>query len=107
MEHTFLEYEGFTEKLLKIADEDDFFTLQWELEFDPEKGDLVRGLQGARKIRMAVRSQGKRGGARVIYYLRLETEIWLLDIYQKGSKSDLRDEDRKRILRAIARIKES
>ena len=45
------------------------------------------------KIRLAIGSKGKgkSGGARVITYLYIETEtVYLLTIYDKGEKGDLK-----------------
>jgi len=45
--------------------------VQAELAKDPTKGKVIQGTDGLRKIRMAARGKGKRGGARVIYYFVL------------------------------------
>jgi len=37
---------------------------------DPECGDLIPGTGGFRKVRVARKGMGKRGGARVIYIFR-------------------------------------
>ena len=105
MWYQFLEWDGFTDKLYEIASDAEYQIMQTELSVDPERGDIIRGLKGARKIRMALGGKGKRGGARVIYYFNLHEKIWLLDIYGKGSKSDLSWEDRKRIAAIVGFIK--
>ena len=38
------------------------------LSANPEKGEIVQGTEGVRKMRYARRGQGKRGGYRVVYY---------------------------------------
>jgi mRNA-degrading endonuclease RelE of RelBE toxin-antitoxin system len=48
------------------------------------------------KIRLAIESKGKgkSGGARVITYLYVETEtVYLLTIYDKGEKQDLKSNE--------------
>ena len=35
---------------------------------DPERGEIMQGTGGVRKVRVAVGGRGKSGGARVIYY---------------------------------------
>lgn len=102
---SFLEWPGFAEKLYRIASEDEYAALQNSLEKEPEKGSLIQGLGGARKIRMAIRGKGKSGGARVIYYLRIKKEIFFLDIYAKGDRKDLNDGERKVIARLVAELK--
>ena len=53
------------------------------------------------KIRLSVGSKGigKSGGARVITYLYIETEtVYLLTIYDKNEKSDLKPNELKEII---------
>lgn len=102
---SFWEWPGFAEKLYRIASEEEYAPLQNSLEREPEKGALIQGLGGARKIRMAIRGRGKSGGARVIYYLKTKKGIFLLDIYAKGNRKDLNEEERKVIARLVAEIK--
>jgi mRNA-degrading endonuclease RelE of RelBE toxin-antitoxin system len=43
-----------------------------------------------RKIRWASKGRGKRGGLRVIYYLRLtQGQIWLLTLYGKNVRETI------------------
>jgi len=70
----------------------------------PEKGDVIPGCGGLRKVRVADprRGKGKRGGARVIYLNIPEAErIDMLAIYSKDERDDL-DEDQRKVLRALA-----
>ena len=51
---------------------------------NPEAGDVIPGSGGVRKLRWGVAGRGKRGGLRVIYFLRLRNEeIWMLTLYTK------------------------
>jgi mRNA-degrading endonuclease RelE of RelBE toxin-antitoxin system len=53
------------------------------------------------KIRLAISSKrkGKSGGARVITYLYIETEtVYLLTIYDKNEKEDLKSNELKEII---------
>lgn len=62
---------------------------------DPERGRLIIGGGGIRKIRVAVAGRGKRGGARVIYYYHDQrTPIFLLTVFAKNEKSDLTARER-------------
>ena len=56
---------------------------------NPEAGDLIRGSGGCRKVRWSAAGQGKRGGARVIYFNADQTTIWLLIVYKKGEFDNL------------------
>lgn len=62
---------------------------------------MIEGTGGLRKVRVAARGKGKRGGARVIYYhVSSAAQIRLLLIYTKSRKDDL-SADEKRILRGL------
>lgn len=53
----------------------------------PDRGAVVRGSGGVRKLRWSQRGRGKRGGIRVIYYARShEGVIWMLTIYAKNEE---------------------
>ena len=57
---------------------------------NPERGDLIRGSGGLRKIRWAGSGRGKRGGLRVIYYWHVPgSTILFLLAYPKNEKEDL------------------
>ena len=53
-------------------------------------GDVMRGSGGVRKIRWGTAGRGKRGGIRVIYYLRpRQGEIWMLTRYAKNEAESI------------------
>lgn len=61
----------------------------------PTAGALVPGTGGVRKLRWTVGGKGKRGGARVIYYLHDELHpIYLLTVYLKNEKPGLKPAER-------------
>lgn len=63
--------------------------IDW-LAANPDAGDVVPGSGGCRKVRWTRPGMGKRGGARVIYFNRLEQgEIWLLMVYVKAKFDNL------------------
>ena len=65
---------------------------------NPEAGDVIPGSGGCRKVRWTRKGMGKRGGVRIIYFNRLANgEIWLLLIYAKN----VRDNIRGQVLRQI------
>jgi len=70
----------------------------------PMAGSVVRGSGGVRKVRWARKGKGKSGGARVIYYNRLENgEIWLLTIFAKSDRSTVPSHELKMIKEVIDR----
>ena len=98
----FIETPDFAAKFDKIASQDDMIRLQEELIENPEKGKLVKGTGGARKIRMRLQNRGKSGGARAIYYyVDFRGEVWFLQAYAKSEKSTLSATDKKRLFEFI------
>jgi mRNA-degrading endonuclease RelE of RelBE toxin-antitoxin system len=69
---------------------------------NPEAGRLVPGTGGVRKIRWGSQGQGKRGGARVIYYYYNQSiPVFALDIYAKNHKTDLSEADKRSLKRLL------
>ena len=85
----FVETSLFTRSIQQIATDDELRALQNDLVANPTKGDLIQGTGGLRKVRMAVRGQGKSGSARVIYLLATAETIYLVLAYAKGEKESL------------------
>ena len=57
---------------------------------EPEAGSVIPGSGGCRKIRWSRAGMGKRGGARVIYFCRLEAgELCMLLVYPKAEKDTI------------------
>ncbi len=54
-----------------------------------EAGAIITGSGGCRKVRWAISGQGKRGGARIIYFLHSNGIIWLLIVYKKAKFDNL------------------
>ena len=65
----FIETPTFTRQIQAIATDDELKELQRTLIAQPDKGDLIQGTGGLRKIRMTLGNQGKSCSARVIYFL--------------------------------------
>jgi mRNA-degrading endonuclease RelE of RelBE toxin-antitoxin system len=83
----------FTRQILELLDEESYRLLQLELVTTPEKGDLIKGSGGLRKIRWAPAGKGKRGGVRVIYYWAREDDLLLMLLaYAKSAEEDLTPE---------------
>jgi len=75
----FIETSIFTKLLSKYMKDDEYRLFQLYLMNNPDKGDLIKGCGGVRKIRWAINNKGKSGGIRVIYYWRDKaSETWLL-----------------------------
>lgn len=109
MKETFIESLEFTEWVKAYFPDDDLASVQRELMADPDRGDVMPGCGGLRKLRVADprRGKGKRGGARVIYLHVPEVDqIHLITVYGKDQKDDLSAEDKARY-RQLVRILKS
>lgn len=51
---------------------------------NPEAGAVIRGSGGCRKVRWSRSGIGKRGGARVVYFVARDEVVWLLIVYTKA-----------------------
>jgi mRNA-degrading endonuclease RelE of RelBE toxin-antitoxin system len=81
------EVKSFIDDADDIFTEDELDALRYQLAQFPDSGDIIPDTGGVRKIRHGARGQGKRGGARVIYYFRdLNVPVYLLAVYTKGEK---------------------
>ncbi len=86
MPMVFIETPIFTRALRETLSDEEYSTLQLRLIVDPEAGDLIPGSGGLRKIRVSSGGKGKRGGARVIYFLHpASQQCFLLLIYKKSA----------------------
>ena len=69
---------------------------------NPEAGQVVPGSGGVRKLRWSRPGMRKRGGLRVIHFVRYESkEFWMLTIYAKAKRDDVPSHILKRLLEAF------
>ena len=88
----FIETAKFAACLYEYLDDDSYLDLQISLIEQPDRGDLIKGGGGIRKLRFAAQGRGKSGGARIIYYWVTDAgQIYLLHIYPKSKKENLTD----------------
>lgn len=82
---SFVETKLFTRLVQELFSDEEYSHLQRALIENPEVGDIIPGSGGVRKMRWRVAGRGKRGGVRVIYYLRTRAgQIWMLTLYAKN-----------------------
>ena len=85
-----IETSIFTRQITALLSDEEYREFQCRLAARPGLGALIKGGGGIRKIRVAVGSRGKRGGARVIYYWAVRRNlILLLYAYTKNASADL------------------
>jgi len=95
----------FTKALKKLgATAADIDALEAEVAINPNVGDVIPGMSGARKVRFSMGGKGKRGGGRAIYIAVVSKEtIYLLTAYAKAKKDDLTPDD-KAVLKALITV---
>ena len=70
---------------------DDYIQFLNELERNPYIGDEI--IENCRKARIAIKSKGKGGGGRIIFYYEIvNDEIILLYIYDKNEMENVNDD---------------
>jgi mRNA-degrading endonuclease RelE of RelBE toxin-antitoxin system len=87
---TFIQTKVFSRTFDELFSDEDLAELEQFLMANPEVGVVVPGSGGVRKMRWGAPGRGKRGGVRIIYFLRVHKEqIWLLTLYPKNVTDDI------------------
>lgn len=95
---TFVETPHFTRQIAEWVTDGEYRAFQQELLEDPERGDLLVGCRGLRKVRMALGGRGKSGGARVIYlYLPEDHVLYLFLLFKKSDHENLSKSQRNQL----------
>jgi hypothetical protein len=98
MFYEFIELEPFARMRDDLFSADEYLEFQWYLCGNPESGAVVPGTGGCRKIRWSGQGRGKRGGSRIIYFLRVQAgQIVLVAGYAKNEREDVPREWLRRI----------
>ncbi len=75
----------FTRLVQDLMSDEEYREVQVALMENPDAGAVIRGSGGVRKLRWAAPGRGKRGGYRIIYYIRhARGIIWMLTMYPKN-----------------------
>ena len=99
---TFIESSSFEAVRPVYLDDDEYSELQQFMMQNPESGQLVPGSGGVRKVRWKRPGMGKRGGLRVIYFVRFKpNEFWMLSLYSKAKLDDVPGHILKTLLEAF------
>ncbi len=99
---TFIESSIFERIRPAYMDDDEYSLLQKFLVRNPEAGELVPGSGGVRKARWSREGVGKRGGLRIIYYVRYQpNEFWMLTLYAKAKHENVPAHILKQLVKAF------
>jgi mRNA-degrading endonuclease RelE of RelBE toxin-antitoxin system len=88
--HTVIETPTFQKQAEKVWTEAERLGFIDWIAANPEAGDVIPGVDGARKVRWGRAGAGKSGGVRVIYFNLNEREIVLLVmLYAKSERGNV------------------
>ena len=87
-------------------DDPDLSSLEDYLLADPQRGDVIEGTGGARKLRIQLNNNRGKSGGRVVYLDVFEKErLYLLFAYPKNVQENLTPDQKKAITRMVELIK--
>ena len=99
---TFIESSIFERVCPAYLDDHEYSELQQFLMQNPNVGEVIPGSGGVRKLRWARAGMGKRGGLRIIYYVRYKPyEFWMLTLYAKAKSENVPSHILKQLLEAF------
>lgn len=98
----FVETSVFTRQIDQLLTEDERGLLMQHLVNQPRAGGVIPGSGGLRKLRWSASGRGKRGGARIIYYLQVsQSRVLLLSAFANNERSALTKEQVKTLRRYV------
>jgi hypothetical protein len=71
----------YASEIWSVVERQEFITF---IAANPEAGAVIRGSGGCRKVRWSRPGIGKRGGARIVYFVAMDEVVWLLIVYTKA-----------------------
>ncbi len=101
-----VETVAFARDIAAALDDDEIDELKIALANDPERGVVIPGTGGARKLRWAASGRGKRGGGRIVYYFYdRSAPVFLFRFFTKATKSDLSADEKVALSKVVEKIK--
>lgn len=103
---TFIETRVFSKRIAGLMNDEEYSEFQAELAHNPEKGPVIQGTGGLRKVRWGLKGKGKSGGLRVIYlYMRARSHVHLAFAFAKDQSDDLTSDQKKQLKSIVDAIK--
>ena len=103
---TFIETKVFSKRIVDLLDDIDLAEFQAALAQDPERGPLIQGAGGLRKIRWGRKGRGKSGGVRVMYlYLRIHGVVHLVFVFAKSESANLTPDEKQQLKQIVDAIR--
>lgn len=100
-----VEVAEFIRRSSALLDEEERLQLIADLAEDPERGPIMEGTGGVRKLRWAPEGQGRSGAYRVIYFFHSDMlPIFLLTLYAKGEKDNVSKAEKNEMRKLIPRL---
>jgi hypothetical protein len=97
-----VETATFTRQITALLGDEEYRAFQTRLAANPQLGAIIKGGGGVRKVRVAIGSRGKSGGARVIYYWVVRRHlIVMLFAYPKNVTADLTPKQVSQLARVV------
>ncbi len=99
-----IETSIFTRRIKELMSDDDYKAFQEALVNRPDRGSIIQGSGGLRKVRWKLEGKGKSGGVRAIYYwVTADAQIYMLYVYPKSEQEDLTPEQKKALKAIVER----
>ncbi len=94
---------AFEKKANALLTKETFEDLLDYLESNPNKGDLISGTSGVRKLRWKTgkNDRGKSGGVRVLYHYSKGILVLLITLYGKSERDNISHRERNELKRTI------
>ena len=103
-----IETNAYRKAVNDIWDEDEQTEFKNYIGSNPYAGVVIPGTGGIRKIRWQASGHGKRGGARVIYYIYDENNpLYLLYAYPKNVQVNISEVEKKVLASVVDEIKQA
>ncbi len=103
---TFIETSIFTRRIAELISDDALAEFQTEIAQNPEKGPVIEGTGGLRKVRWNLKGKGKSGGIRIMYLLlQIHDVIHLVFVFAKSESDNLAADEKKQLKKIVEAIK--